>query len=71
MSASDIENDLVLEQVLVLDDGVHVGTSANLILQHLLVDSMVVVAARMLAKFSFLDRQVPKRRGRNSTYELK
>lgn len=70
-SAADIENDLVLEQVLVLDDGVHVGTGADLILQHLLVDSMVVVAVKMLAKFSLLDRQAPRRRGKDSTYELK
>lgn len=71
-SAADIENDLVLEEVLVLDNGVHVGTGADLILQHLLVNSMVVVAVmKMLAKFSFLDRQVSRTRGRNSAYELK
>jgi hypothetical protein len=30
-TAANIENDLVLEQVLVLDNSVHVGSRANLI----------------------------------------
>ena len=70
-SAADIENDLVLEQVLVLNDGVHVGTGADLILQHLLVDSMVVVTCENVSKVLTSNRQVPIRRGRDSTYELK
>lgn len=62
-SAADIENNLVLEQVLVLDNGVHVGASADLILQHLLVDTMVVVAAKMLANVLIKAPSGTKRRG--------
>jgi ribosomal protein S11 len=44
-SAANIEDDLVLEQVTVLVDGVAVAACAHVVLEHLLVDSMVVVAA--------------------------
>lgn len=40
-TASDIENDLVLEQMLVLDNGVHVRSSSDLVLQHFFVDTWI------------------------------
>lgn len=40
-TATDIENDLVLEKVLVLDDRVHVRLGSDLVLQHLLVNAFV------------------------------
>lgn len=43
-TATDVEHDLVLKQVLVLHDRVHVGFCADLVLEHLLVDAMVVIA---------------------------
>jgi hypothetical protein len=48
-SAADIEDDLVLEQVTVLVDGVAVAACAHVVLEHLLVDSMVVVAAESVS----------------------
>lgn len=41
MSDTYIKNDLVLEEVLVLEDGVAVGQGADLVLEHLLVDTKV------------------------------
>ena len=46
-TATDIENDLVLKEVLVLDDGVHVRLGANLVLQHLLVDAFGAQQSRL------------------------
>lgn len=48
-SATNIEDDLVLEQVTVLVDGVAVATGAHVVLEHLLVDSMVVVAVECVS----------------------
>ena len=48
-SAADIEDDLVLEKVTVLVDGVAVAAGAHVVLEHLLVDSMVVVAAESVS----------------------
>ena len=48
-SASNIEDDLVLEQVTVLVDGVTVAAGAHVVLEHLLVNSMVVVAVESVS----------------------
>jgi len=48
-SAADIEDNLVLEQVTVLVNGVAVAASAHVVLEHLLVNSMVVVAAESVS----------------------
>jgi hypothetical protein len=51
-SAANIEDDLVLEQVTVLVDRVAVAACAHVVLEHLLVDSMVVVAAESVSLLS-------------------
>lgn len=53
-TAADIENDLVLEQVLVLDDGIAVRHGADLILKHLLVDAEVRVRVGVAVGVSVL-----------------
>jgi hypothetical protein len=51
-SAANIKDDLVLEEVTVLVDRVAVATGAHVVLEHLLVDSMVVVAAESVSLVS-------------------
>ena len=47
-SATDIKDNLVLEEVGILVDGVLVGVGPDLILKHLLVDAVVVVALEVV-----------------------
>jgi hypothetical protein len=47
-TAADIEDDLVLEEVGVVVDGIAVALGADLVLEHLLVDSMVVVGVEVV-----------------------
>ena len=47
-TASDIQHHLVLENVLVLVDGISVRLGADFILQHLFVNAMVVVAVEVV-----------------------
>ncbi len=47
-AAAHIEDHLVLEDVPIEEDGVLVGASAHLILQHLLVDAVVGVRVKVV-----------------------
>ena len=50
-TAAHVENDLVLEQVAVLLDGLHVGLGANSVLEHFLMDSKVAVRVKVVIDF--------------------
>lgn len=47
-TASDIEDHLVLEQVLVVVDGVAIALGSHFVLEHFLVDAVVVVAVEVM-----------------------
>ena len=47
-TATDVQYDLVLEQVLVLIYRVSIRSCADVILEHLLVDAMVIVAVEVV-----------------------
>ena len=59
-AASDVEDDLVLEKVLVVVHGVAVGQSPHLVLQHLLVDAEVRVRVEVVV--------LQKKKSGNSCY---
>jgi hypothetical protein len=50
-TAADIKDNLVLEDVLILVDGITIRPSTDIVFQHLLMNAMMIVASKV-ANFS-------------------